>query len=66
MLPLYRGGRAGCLEIHPDLRAGMGLIRGGAGTTLQACGREIRCQNCDAVVTVARVAGYGQLVRAGQ
>ncbi|MEU9560137.1 LLM class flavin-dependent oxidoreductase [Streptomyces fumanus] len=33
MLALHRGGRDG-LEIHPNLWAGIGLVRGGAGTAL--------------------------------
>jgi alkanesulfonate monooxygenase len=34
MLPLHRGGSRDALEIHPNLWAGIGLMRGGAGTAL--------------------------------
>ncbi|MBO4258268.1 LLM class flavin-dependent oxidoreductase [Streptomyces griseorubiginosus] len=34
MLALHDGGRRDALEIHPNLWAGIGLVRGGAGTAL--------------------------------
>ncbi|MFE8964229.1 LLM class flavin-dependent oxidoreductase [Streptomyces iakyrus] len=34
MLALHRGGSRDALEIHPNLWAGIGLVRGGAGTAL--------------------------------
>ncbi|MYR60943.1 LLM class flavin-dependent oxidoreductase, partial [Streptomyces sp. SID625] len=40
MLALHGGGRDG-LEIHPNLWAGIGLVRGGAGTALVGSHREV-------------------------
>ncbi len=40
MLALHGGGRDG-LEIHPNLWAGVGLVRGGAGTALVGSHQEI-------------------------
>jgi alkanesulfonate monooxygenase len=40
MLALHGGGRDG-LEIHPNLWAGVGLVRGGAGTALVGSHEEV-------------------------
>ncbi|NEE33284.1 LLM class flavin-dependent oxidoreductase, partial [Streptomyces sp. SID7982] len=40
MLELHGGGRDG-LEIHPNLWAGIGLVRGGAGTALVGSHTEV-------------------------
>ena len=40
MLALHGGGRDG-LEIHPNLWAGIGLVRGGAGTALVGSHEEV-------------------------
>ncbi len=41
MLALHGGGNRDALEIHPNLWAGIGLVRGGAGTALVGSHAEV-------------------------